>query len=185
MSEHTAETIDLQGMLDAKSPALSPLNRLHHLPTPAQQLEQVLETPNLSPADADFAKDWAKREQVRRENFGKEWVTDTRRRSEERGKDVSASMHDDRNELSTFAGRVEDGDSTSGELLARLAPFRERIKRYERAIEALESTEQTIAGVEQDPEGHFYAFYGKYAALADRLPTLVDALNERQATRRH
>lgn len=154
--------------------------RAAQIATPDQQLEQILNTPGISPAQADFARDWTKRETERRANFGLAWVKDAKARTEDRSATVSKDMYDDRQEILALVEQAKAGDfDDSDDLMTTAKLYRNQIVGYERAIAAIETTEETIALVEEDPASYFKDFYGKYPTLAERVPTLSQALAER------
>jgi hypothetical protein len=177
MSEEPSVTIDLPAMLERRSPALT---RLARVPTPDEQLSVVLNTPNISPAQVDFARKWAAAENERRANFGRGWVKDATARNAQRARGLADAIHVDTQLANDLYDRARRGDFAAvDELFAEGARIRQRLRRYEQATVAIETTEETIGLVAADPVSHFYDFYGRYSALAEGLPTLAQALHER------
>jgi len=172
-------TIDLQQIVENK-PLTQQRLRLVHLPTPDEQFEEVRNTPGVSPADLDFAAQWRDQMNKEREEFGKDFAKQRRGRIGDTAKGLKADMYADREAMLALSEQADKGNVTSAEDLLRDAKaYRDQLNSYERAIEAIEESERLLAEVEADPSGHFYAFYGTYAPLAERLPTLAQALNER------
>lgn len=146
------------------------------IPSPDAQLEYILNRPGLTPKQIKQAEAWAEAEKKRREQFGQDWVKDTRARSQARSKEIDGHLHEltqASNDLYDRVRRHEFDDVKDGFREANI--LRKRLVLLERAIEALESTEETMTLVSGDPVAYFESFYDRFPALAEQVPTIADA----------
>lgn len=175
-----SKSYDLQNMVEAQSPAL--VGRRIHIATPQAQVDELKNTPGATPADVEFAeKVWAPQQEKERADFGMQWARQTKARNEARSRDVSADMAEDRNEMFRLTQTIASGEvAGSTDLIKQAKVYRDRITAYEHAIAELETAEEMVAELEAAPESHFYSFYAKYPSLAERIPTLTDALIARR-----
>jgi Zn-dependent protease with chaperone function len=176
MSEQPAETFDLQTMVDGQSPAL---RGLVHIATPAEQVEAFLNSPGVTPAQAEFASAWGKRREQEIANFGLDHVRDKRARNAEQMKSVGNEAYVATQAANDLFERASRGDYDSVDELFKIgAELRKRVTAVERAVVSVETSDELLDAVEANPEGWFYEFYSKYPTLAERLPTLASALTE-------
>lgn len=145
--------------------------------TPDEQLEVVLSTPGLTANQIERAKNWAINEKKRRETFGMEWVKEARARNEARAKQVAADLYEVRNAYNDLKKRASRGEYESlNDLFRETDRLRVQIDHDERAIEAMQSTEELADLVAGDPVAYFTSFYSRFSSLADRVPTISEAL---------
>lgn len=173
-----AKTIDLHAYADQKSPGI--FGRTVHLPTPEQQLQQLRETPGVSPDQVAAGESWTDAEDKRRKNFGLDWVKERRSVNDAVGSEVAGAMFEDRNDSHALCQRAKAGTVTAAELLREAKELRDRMTYYERQVDRIEESERLIGEVEDDPAAYFYRFYSRYPILAERLPTLADHLYDRE-----
>lgn len=159
--------------------------KLIHVHTPDQQLDALLNTPGMTPAEVKFAEDWAFQENKRRRAFGLDWAKQRKDESQSRAKQLSEAIFEDSQLANDLCDRARRGDFESvAELFAIGAQIRKRMAGYERVITSIDTTDETIAALEADPASWFHEFYSKYPTIAAQVPTLAVALADWHQGRR-
>jgi len=147
------------------------------IPTPDEQLEAFKDTPGVTPNEVAQAEHWARTENVRRRNFGLDWARKTEVRNNEVWKAVAGDLRDLMRRADDLIVQAEGGDyDTVDDLFREVAELRRAHTHHERTINALATTEQTLADVKEDAAAYYHAFFERFPALIDRVPTLADAI---------
>jgi DNA repair exonuclease SbcCD ATPase subunit len=153
--------------------------RVVNLPTPSQQVEDFLNTPGITPNEAEFARNWALNEDRRRTAHQKDMIRDKKVSNAETVKLGLNEAEDLTQWSNALCERATKGEyENASELSEELKTLRSKLRELETLIEGVEQREQNIAAIEADPESYYYEFFSRFYPLASRLPTLSDALNE-------
>jgi chromosome segregation ATPase len=153
--------------------------RVLHLPTPAEQVEQFLNTPGITPNEAEFAKNWQLNEERRRAGEQGAMIKEKKQANSDNIESVDERLGEHTQRSNALYEKATKGDYASvSELSDELKTLHSELRALDSLIEGVEQREQNIAAIEADPAAYVESFYRRFYPLADRLPRLSDALDE-------
>ncbi|GAA4376851.1 hypothetical protein [Nocardioides caricicola] len=154
------------------------------IPTPEQELDSFKDQPNVSPNELAHAERYTRGESIRRRKVGLDWVRKAKQRNQDRCAELAKTIREETRAADDLIVMAQDGAYDSiDELVAELTRLRRAQNAHANAISAVATTEETISGVEANPDGYYEAFFEKWPALAHQVPRLADEMNRYRSRR--